>query len=57
MIVVAASDSQWNELTGLRSNIEWQRADSAADFDQYKNAEAFFCLKENEIAADFNALT
>ena len=57
MIVVAASDSQWNELTGLRSNIEWQRADSAADFDQYKNAEAFFCLKENEITADFNALT
>ena len=57
MIVVAASDSQWNELTGLRSNIEWQRADSAADFDQYKNAEAFFCLKEHEIAADFNALT
>ena len=57
MIVVAASDSQWNELTGLRSNIEWQRADSAADFDQYKNAEAFFCLKENEIAAGFNALT
>ncbi len=57
MIVVAASDSQWNELTGLRSNMEWQRADAAADFDQYNNAEAFFCLKGHEIAAGFNSLT
>jgi 3-hydroxybutyryl-CoA dehydrogenase len=57
MIVVAASDSQWNELTGLRSNIEWQRVDHAANFGQYKNAEAFFCLKEDEIVADFNSLT
>jgi 3-hydroxybutyryl-CoA dehydrogenase len=57
MIVVAASDNQWNELTALRNNIEWQRVDYAADFDHYKTAEAFFCLKENEIAADFNPIT
>ena len=57
MIVVVASDGQWNELTGLRTNIEWQRADHVANFDEYKNAAAFFCLNENEIAADFNSIT
>ena len=34
-IVVAAFDEQWNELTALRPNINWQRVDAAADFDQY----------------------
>ena len=57
MIVVAASDSQWNELTCLRTNVEWQRAAQAADFDQYKNADAFFCLIEHEISEAFNSLT
>jgi 3-hydroxybutyryl-CoA dehydrogenase len=57
MIVVAASDSQWNELTSLRTNVEWQRVNSAANFDQYKNADAFFCLKENEISGALNSLT
>jgi 3-hydroxybutyryl-CoA dehydrogenase len=54
MIVVSASDNQWNELAGLRSNIEWQRVEDAADFDQYKNADAFFSLKEGSIPAGFN---
>jgi len=57
MIVVSALDDQWNELTGLRTNLAWQRVDHAADFDQYKDADAFFCLKENEISAAFNSLT
>jgi 3-hydroxybutyryl-CoA dehydrogenase len=54
MIVVSASDNQWNELTGLRSNIEWQRVEGEADFDQYKNADAFFSLKEGSKPAGFN---
>ena len=57
MIVVAASDNQWKELTGFRPGIEWQRVNDAADFHQYKNANAFFSLKENEILTEFNALT
>jgi 3-hydroxybutyryl-CoA dehydrogenase len=57
MIVVAASDNQWNELTGLRSNVEWQRVANAADFDHYKNADAFFCLRENEIPVGFDSLS
>ena len=56
MIVVTASDKQWNELTGLRTNIEWQRVAHAADFDNHKNADAFFCLKENEISEALNFL-
>jgi 3-hydroxybutyryl-CoA dehydrogenase len=57
MIVVVASDDQWNELTSSRTGVEWQRTDRAADFDQYKNADSFFCLKENEILSAFNSLT
>jgi 3-hydroxybutyryl-CoA dehydrogenase len=57
MIVVAASDEQWNELTASRPGIDWQRTESAADFNQYKDADAFFCLKENEISEALNSLT
>lgn len=49
MIVVAASDDQWNELTATRTQVEWQRADTAADFEQYKHADAFFCLTGHEV--------
>ena len=56
MIVVAASDDQWDELTGSRPGIEWQRVNDTADFDQYKNADAFFSLIDNQIPAGFNAL-
>ena len=55
MIVVAASDSQWNELTGLRTNVEWQRVAHASDFAKYINAEAFFCLTPHEISAAFDS--
>jgi 3-hydroxybutyryl-CoA dehydrogenase len=57
MIVVTASDDQWNELTGLHTNVEWQRVNAASDFAQYKNADAFFCLIENEVPAALNSLT
>ena len=57
MIVVAASDNQWNELTGLRTNVEWQRVAHASDFAQYKNADAFFCLTPHEISAAFDSFT
>ena len=54
MIAVSASDNQWNELTGLRSNIEWQRVEGEADFDQFKNADAFFSLKDGSMPTGFN---
>ena len=57
MIVVAASDNQWEELTGLRTNVEWQRVAHASDFAQYKNADAFFCLTPHEISAAFDSFT
>ncbi|MEP7236877.1 MAG: 3-hydroxyacyl-CoA dehydrogenase family protein [Ferruginibacter sp.] len=55
-IVVAASDEQWNELTVLRPDINWQRVKDAADFTEYKDAEAFFCLQNNNILPGFEAL-
>lgn len=56
MIVVAASDEQWDELTVSRSGIDWQRAENAAAFGQYKNADAFFSLHSNEVLPEFELL-
>ena len=56
MIVVVASDKQWNELTATRPHVEWQRAEHAEDFDQYKNADAFFCLQADAISTDLGFL-
>jgi hypothetical protein len=56
MIVVAASDEQWNELTGSRSGIDWLRVENAANFSQYKDADAFFSLHNNEILPEFEYL-
>ena len=55
-IVVAAPDHQWNELTGLRTNIAWQRVDAVSAFTDYKNADAFFSLHNNNILAEFESL-
>ena len=55
-IVVAASDEQWNELTRTGQNIDWQRVNDAKEFDQYRSADAFFSLKNNEILAGFGSL-
>lgn len=55
-IVVAAPDEQWNELTGLRTHIEWQRVDAPSAFNEYKNADAFFSLHNHDILAEFESL-
>ena len=55
-IVVAASDEQWKELTGLRTQTEWQRVKAASAFNEYKNADAFFSLHNNDILAEFESL-
>ncbi len=54
-IVVAASDEQWKELTGLRTQTEWQRVKAASAFNEYKNADAFFSLHNNDILAEFES--
>jgi 3-hydroxybutyryl-CoA dehydrogenase len=56
MIVVAASDKQWNELTVSEPGIDWQRAENAASFNQYKDADAFFNLHNDEIFPEFEFL-
>lgn len=53
MIVVAASDDQWHELTGSRPGINWQRAENAASFSLYEDADAFFNLHNDEIFPEF----
>ena len=55
-IIADALDYQWNELTALRPNINWQRVDDTADFNEYKNADAFFSLKDNITLPDFSAI-
>ena len=56
LIVVAASDEQWNELTGLRPAVDWQRVTDASSFYQYKNADVFFSLKDDNSQVDFKTL-
>jgi len=56
LFVVAASDEQWNELTGSRPGIEWVRTDDARAFDLHTNADAFFSLKDDHILPGFEAL-
>lgn len=55
-IVVAASDEQWDELTGSRTGIDWIRVDDTTAFNQYKNASAFFSLKDNSFSTEFETL-
>ena len=56
LFIVSASDEQWNELTGSRTDIEWQRVDETTAFDQHPNADAFFMLKHASILPRFEAL-
>ena len=51
-IIVAATDGQWKELTTDRTGISWQRVNDCKDFDEHKNADAFFCLNEHEHFAE-----
>lgn len=52
MIVVAASDEQWDELTGSKPGIDWLRVENTAAFNQYRDADAFFCFKQNDFPAE-----
>ena len=56
MIVVAASNEQWHELTASRPGVDWQRAENAANFSLYKEADAFFSLHNNEVLPEFEFL-
>jgi len=56
LLVVAASDEQWNELTGSRPGIVWERANDATSFDQHTDADAFFSLKDDGILPGFASL-
>ncbi len=56
MVVVTASDKQWNELTGSRPGINWQRVENTAGFSQYMDAAAFFSLHNHEILPEFESL-
>jgi 3-hydroxybutyryl-CoA dehydrogenase len=53
MIVVAASEKQWQEFTGSRPGITWLRVENATDFSNHKNADAFFSLKNSDILPEF----
>lgn len=57
LFVVAASDKQWNEVTALRPDIDWQRVEDSAAFTQYVNADGFFSLKDSIILPEFNFLS
>lgn len=57
MIVVAAPDEQWLELTAPRPGVEWLRVQSAAEFEQHGNADAFFYLYEDLADVVFNDLS
>jgi 3-hydroxybutyryl-CoA dehydrogenase len=56
LVVVAASDNQWNELTCSGVKIDWLRVEDAAEFILHKNAYAFFSLKDNKILPEFESL-
>ena len=56
IIVVAATDEQWNELTTNRTKTEWLRVNDHRDFIQNKSAAAFFNLKDNMIPGELAAL-
>ena len=55
-IIAAATDEQWNELAKLRSITAWKRVDAPANFTEYKNADAFFSLKDNIVLPEFAAM-
>ncbi len=48
IIIVSANDKQWKELTESRSNIDWIRVEAATNFEDHKNADAFFYLESTD---------
>lgn len=54
-IVVAGSQSSWEELKGDNKNIEWIKVENVAGFNSHKDADAFFNLDNNAAKADYPA--
>lgn len=55
-IIVAATDEQWTELTTSRTNVDWQRVTSCKEFNDYQDADAFFCLTDNANLMEYATL-
>lgn len=55
-IVVAASDSQWIELTSSKPDINWKRVSDATMFIEHVDADAFLSLINNTILPEFESL-
>ncbi len=55
-IIVAATDEQWIELTAERPGIQLQRVNDVSTFNQYRDADAFFSLKDSNILPEFSSL-
>ena len=55
-IIAAATDEQWNELAKLRNITAWKRVDAPTNFTEYKNADAFFSLRDNIVLPEFAAM-
>ena len=53
-IVVTADDRQWEELTGFCDNIEWVRVSEPSLFGDYKEAFAFFNLKNDAASYSYH---
>jgi len=56
LFIVAASDDQWNALTGARPGVEWQRVNDADMFGNYTAADAFFYLADDELPVALTSL-
>lgn len=56
LFIVAATDNQWNALTGPRPGVEWQRVADAGLFGSYTQADAFFYLHDDELPVSLTSL-
>lgn len=54
-IVVAGSQSSWEELKGNNKNIEWVKVENVTGFNSHKDASAFFNLDNNAAKTDYPA--
>lgn len=55
-IVLAASDRQWEALTGTNAEIEWVRVTDGDAFAENTTADAFINLKESIVLGSYGAL-
>ena len=45
-IVVSASDGQWESLTGIITDIQWEKAEASFSFSDYGHADAFIIIDQ-----------